>query len=588
MRENDVVFFNLHRRYVNTKSDYGGFLGIFLLAAFLNENGYASQSFSGELMEGKALIDSICKDGKAQLIGLYCDFENVTENIFLSKYIKENYGLPVIVGGPQATALDRDFLVSSQCDAVVRYEGELTVLELSSLLLDGSGKLENIDGIMYLDEKGEAVINKDRPLIENLDALPFITDECYLQLGNRERSLSIMTGRGCPFNCAFCHEGAHTKKVRFRSTENVISEIQAYLDAHPDLEELFIMFTDDTFTLLPDRVKTICQAIEGWQKKMAIRWFCEAHVHTLYKHPEMISYLAAAKCQRVQLGIEAGTQPVLDAFRKGSTLDEIREVVRLCEQHNIQQVYSNIILGAAFFTKDVFYRDIAFAKELLQIGKGIMELGGVSYWPLPETSITMQPEKYATHILDYEFVTSAGDYSQVCTDELGAWEISAMVQEFDKELGEYKKKMLLSGQVPHERILGWYSKQTLGRSYGRWWYAIKNIPHMDAYYTMLASDETCRSYDLTDDEYALSHPMRVFSISHSVSINREGTVKINDFVLDEFDQMLYPLCVGKLSIKEIAYRLKEKIPLSDGENFSLVKERLDKYEEAYMVVFSRY
>ena len=91
MRENDVVFFNLHRRYVNTKSDYGGFLGIFLLAAFLNENGYASQSFSGELMEGKALIDSICKDGKTQLIGLYCDFENVTENIFLSKYIKENY-----------------------------------------------------------------------------------------------------------------------------------------------------------------------------------------------------------------------------------------------------------------------------------------------------------------------------------------------------------------------------------------------------------------------------------------------------------------------------------------------------------------
>ena len=588
MRENDVVFFNLHRRYVNTKNDYGGFLGIFLLAAFLNENGYASQAFSGQLSEGKALLDDICSAGKAKLVGLYCDFENVTENIFLSRYIKDTYGLPVIVGGPQVTALGQDFLLRSQCNALVRYEGELTVLELTSFLLDGSGSLENIDGIMYINQMGEVTVNRERKLIENLDALPFITDECYLVPGCRERTLSIMTGRGCPFNCAFCHEGAHTKRVRLRSTANVIQEIQNYLDAHPGLTELFIMFTDDTFTLNPERVKEICKAIEFWQKQLNIRWFCEAHIHTLYRYPEMIAYLASAKCQRVQLGIEAGTQAVLDAFRKGSTLNEIREIVRLCEQQNIQQIYSNIILGAAFFSREVFYKDLAFAKELLRLGKGVMEFGGVSYWPLPDTSITLHPELYGTTIVDYEFVTSAGDYSQVCTDELSTWDISSMVQEFDTELSNYKKEMLIKGQIPHERIMEWFANKTVGRSYGRWWYAIKELPQMYAYYSMLSSGEAWRGCELSPEEYLESHPMRVFSIAHSVSISGDDNISINNLALGDFDRVLYPLCVGKLSVKEITEKLQGDYGGVDKDIFSLVKKCLAKYEAAYLIVFSKY
>ena len=594
MRENDVVFFNLHRRYINTQSNYGGFLGIFLLAAFLNDNGYASQAFAGQLVEGKRLIDEVCQNGKAQLIGLYCDFENVTENIFLSKYIKEQYHLPVIVGGPQATALGYEFLQKSQCDAVVRHEGELTVLELTSVLLDGDGSLEEIAGIMYLAE-GRVAINKERALIENLDALPFITDECFLQPSKREASLSIMTGRGCPFHCAFCHEGAHTKRVRLRSVDNVVAEIQAYMDARPRLTELFIMFTDDTFTLIPERVRQICAAIKKWQKKLKIRWFCEAHVHTLHQHPEMIEYLADAQCQRVQLGIEAGTQKVLDAFRKGSTPAEIKEVVRLCEQHGIQQVYSNIILGAAFFDKEVFAADLAFAKELLEIGRGIMEFGGVSYWPLPETAITKCPENYQIHIADYDFVTSVGDFSQVYTEELQPWEISSMVKEFDAELMAYKKDMLSQQRVPHERIMGWYDRSTKSSSYGgRWWLAIREMGQLHAYYSMLASGEACRSLELGDTAYLEAHPMRVHDIAHSLSWSAAGEVLVNGHAMDAWDKEIYPLCTGKLSVREIWQRLQAKkaeikgASWADAMTLEQLKQRLQGYEKAYLIVFSRY
>lgn len=594
MRENDVVFFNLHRRYINTQSNYGGFLGIFLLAAFLNDNGYASQAFAGQLVEGKRLIDEVCQNGKTQMIGLYCDFENVTENIFLSKYIKEQYHLPVIVGGPQATALGQEFLQKSHCDAVVRYEGELTVLELTSVLLDGDGSLRDIAGIMYLAE-GRVAINQERALIENLDALPFITDECFLQPGKREASLSIMTGRGCPFHCAFCHEGAHTKRVRLRSVENVVAEIQAYMDARPKLTELFIMFTDDTFTLIPERVRQICAAIKNWQKKLKIRWFCEAHVHTLHQHPEMIEYLAGAQCQRVQLGIEAGTQKVLDAFRKGSTPEEIKEVVRLCEQHGIQQVYSNIILGAAFFDKEVFAADLAFAKELLELGRGIMEFGGVSYWPLPETAITKCPEKYQIHIADYDFITSVGDFSQVYTQELQTWEISSMVKKFDEELMAYKKEMLSHQRVPHERIMGWYDRSAKSSSYGgRWWLAIRDMPQLHAYYSMLASGEACRSQELGDAAYLEAHPMRVHDIAHSLSWSAAGEVLVNDHAMDDWDKEIYPLCTGKLSVREIWQRLQGKKAASKCGNLDKdrlmekIKQKLQGYEEAYLIVFSKY
>ena len=217
-----------------------------------------------------------------------------------------------------------------------------------------------------------------------------------------------------------------------------------------------------------------------------------------------------------------------------------------------------------------------------------MEFGGVSYWPLPDTSITLHPELYGTTIVDYEFVTSAGDYSQVCTDELSTWDISSMVQEFDTELSNYKKEMLIKGQIPHERIMEWFANKTVGRSYGRWWYAIKELPQMYAYYSMLSSGEAWRGCELSPEEYLESHPMRVFSIAHSVSISGDDNISINNLALGDFDRVLYALCVGKLSVKEITEKLQGDYGGVDKDIFSLVKKCLAKYEAAYLRVFSKY
>lgn len=110
----DVLFLNLHRRCLNYEARHGGFLGIYYLSAFLRKEGYEAKGFAGTFLEGTRFVDGFCSSGNVSMIGLYCDYDNVNENIFLSRHIKEQYNLPVIVGGPQATALDEKFFYRVQ------------------------------------------------------------------------------------------------------------------------------------------------------------------------------------------------------------------------------------------------------------------------------------------------------------------------------------------------------------------------------------------------------------------------------------------------------------------------------------------
>lgn len=584
MRENDIVFFNLHRRYLNNVSEYGGFLGIFYLAAFLNKNGYFAQGFSGQFMEGKRLIDEICQENKVSMIGLYCDYDNVTENIFLSRYIKEQYKIPVIIGGPQATALTKDFMDKSCCDVIVRYEGELTVLELVHYFLDEVGCLDAIKGIMYKKDN-EVIIQSEQPIIENLDKLPFIDEECYLKSNGRDYELSIMTGRGCPFHCTFCHEGHHTRKVRFRSVENVLLEIERFLQKRKHIKNLYVLFTDDTFTLIPDRVKKLCQGLKKLQDIKNFKWFCEGHIHTLYLHPEMIDYIAQAGCKRIQLGIEAGTQNVLDAYQKGSTLDEIRFVVQKCEQAGIQQLYSNIILGGPFFSEEIYKANLNFAKELLSIGKGIVEIAAVPYWPLPETTITNNPEKYCIKITDKDFLTSNGDFPQTETDKLTCWEINNMVKEMGIEIEHYMEQMLRNNEVPTERILSWFSIEN--NRIGRWGRCLKQLPDLMAYYEMLLSKEVNVSTDFSKEKLLEAHPIRVIPIGLFIEVIDDNTIKIVNCILKGIEKDILIYTAGKLSIKEIIEILSQKYLNKEVLKDNVLKT-LDKLEKEHLLVYYKY
>lgn len=580
MRDNDIVFMNLHRRYLDSSASYGGFLGIYLLAAFVRSNGYDGQAYAGTLHQGWKLLDLLCQQKKIRMVGLYCDYENMTENCKLSRYIWETYHIPVLLGGPQATSFTKEYIQKTECQAVVSYEGELTVLELMDYFLDGTGALEDILGIAYLRD-GKLIHNEERPVIENLDALPIISDDCYLLPRKEWQELSIMTGRGCPFHCAFCHEGHHTRKVRFRSVPHVMAEIDAFLQRQKPGDNCYILFTDDTFTLEPARIHEFCQQLEERRKKYKFQWFCEGHIHTLKLHPEMIADIAAAGCQRIQLGIEAGTLPVLQAYRKNTTPEEIKEVVAACRDAGIQQIYGNIILGSALFSRDVFEQDLAFGKDLLELGQGTVELGVVSYWPLAETSITDHPDAYQLNIVDQGFDTSLDDFPQTETADIDRWKIVQMMQLMQQEFTEMRQEMLLSGRVPMKRILSWLPKENRFKAYGMWWQTLRSLPNLYAYVHMLSLDE-----GLSFSEAAALgdcvQPMRTLSVNEYLVMGEDGQAKIGEIEVSHLELAVFVLSTGRHTVSWVVARvLEENKEVTELQ----IREAIYSLEKKYLIVY---
>lgn len=576
MPELDILFLNLHRRYLNFEADFGGFLGIYYLSAYLRKNLYAAKGFSGTLNHGKKILDKFCTENKISAVGLYCDYDNVTENIFISSYVKENFNLPVIVGGPQATALEENFFVQSKCDAVVIGEGELTVLEIIKFFIDGIGDLKNILGINFLTAEGLQK-NPARPLIKNLDDLPFIDEYCYLEPKNFYRGLNIMTGRGCPFHCAFCHEGTHSKTVRLRSVENVLAEIDAYLKNYRG-EELYILFSDDTFTLNFERLKKICEGLIERRKNYNFNFFCEGHVHTLYKNPEMIHYLAKAGCVRLQLGIEAGTEKVLKAYGKHSTPKEIFEVVRLCRDSGINEIYGNIILGGANFSREVFEEDKKFVRKLIFEGQGTVEIGVLTFWTLPETKMTNCPADFGIKICDKEFLTSVGDFPQTETDELDRLTIAEMQTEFQNEISAQMISMLKNRQVPTEKILSWFPKSKYTKNYGLLFVELMKQEILFAYYEMLNLDEGFESKDIKN--LSLAHPLRVVELYKHLTRIDENSALICGEKFSGKELEIVTLTTGKLSVAEIAEKISR--PISE------VMKTLNRLEKNFLIVYTEY
>lgn len=246
---------------------------------------------------------------------------------------------PVILGGPHVTFLDRQTLQENPVvDAVVRREGEETILELADRLEEGEG-FEGVRGVTYRD--GEGIHrNPDRPFIEDLDGLPFpaydlIPVDRYGTLGGR-RIFLILSSRGCPYQCEFCSmrllDGA---KFRSRSPESTVEEI-AHVQAHG--ADAF-SFCDETFTLRPGRVEEICRRIiaEG----LDIPWDCQTRADRL--SPELLRLMRRAGCELICIGAESGSQRILNAMKKGTTVQQNLDAVNMIQEAGIPASVSTMM-----------------------------------------------------------------------------------------------------------------------------------------------------------------------------------------------------------------------------------------------------
>ena len=270
-------------------------------------------------------------------------------------------GVCFFMGGPHATALPEEAL-NKGMDFVIRGEGEVTVLDL----IEHLGAPDGVPGISFLRD-GKVVRNPDREFIKDLDALPFPARSlfpplsCYKgqeALGSLVPVGSIITSRGCPYECHFCFKAVFGNKFRPRSAESVVEEWALLKDKFHVRE---IAIVDDSFTSDPARVHRICDALI--RTKMGIRWSCPNGIRVDRADPAMLAKMRQAGCYRVALGIESGNQAILDSIGKRITLAQIQEMVRQCRKVGIKTM-GFFMLGNLGETRETMEETIDFAVKL--------------------------------------------------------------------------------------------------------------------------------------------------------------------------------------------------------------------------------
>jgi len=265
----------------------------------------------------------------------------------------------VVLGGPHATFMPRQTMEECKyIDIIVRGEGEETTRELIENIEKGA-PLNEVKGITFR-KKNEIIDTEPRPFIKNIDEIPFPSRDLlpmHLYKFNGVKYTTMLTSRGCPFKCSFCSSSRLFGGYwRGRSPENVLEEIKIIYEEYGIRN---IEFVDDTFTLNQERAEKICDEIikQGWD----ISWGASSRVDTLSK--KLVEKMKKAGCWIIFLGIESGSQKILDAIGKRITLEQVKKAVKILKDAGIQ-VLGSFIIGFLQDTKETIKETIKFAKNL--------------------------------------------------------------------------------------------------------------------------------------------------------------------------------------------------------------------------------
>ncbi|MCA1554267.1 MAG: B12-binding domain-containing radical SAM protein, partial [Chloroflexi bacterium] len=244
-------------------------------------------------------------------------------------------GCVVIVCGADATDHADEYLARG-ADYVLIGEGEATLGELLDALEGRTSQpLAEIAGLSFVHYPPSAVLR--RPDLTNLDGLPFpawdLVDVARYQKIWRARhgtfSMNMVTTRGCPYHCNWCAKPIWGQRYNSRSAENVVAELQWLKQTYqPD----HIWFADDILGLKPRWLERFAQLATA--QACAVPFKCLLRADLV--KPPLVAALKQARCETVWMGAESGSQPILDAMDKGTTVGDIRNATRLLQAAGIR------------------------------------------------------------------------------------------------------------------------------------------------------------------------------------------------------------------------------------------------------------
>lgn len=432
---------------INVSRDHSGFseafrdsIGQYAIASYLRKKDFKAFVFSGNAKSCKQVIKKELDCNKTNIVGFYAAADNIRVVGHVIHWIKQNYPTcKTIVGGPQVTGLDYAFFEETQNDYAIIGEGEIPMYYLLSALVDGAGSLSQVPSLVRRDVQEDVLLinSCENAIITDLDKLGYPVREDSLTGRLRQGEIvGIITGRGCPYQCSFCYEGANAKNVRFRSIANVMSEIDYIRENNQRMN--FISIYDDTFTLKKERILEFCKEI----KKRNIMWFCEGHVSFVVNQKDVLKQMIESGLSCIQFGIESGSDEVLNAYNKHTNFDMIISAIEICKKLGIHSITGNFIIGGALETRETIERSKQLAKKLIHRAKGIIELYTVYFAPYPNTRMVREPEKFEIHIQEEMKKININTMRTpvVSTKKLTRNDIYDLKHEFDAFMAdEYKK-----------------------------------------------------------------------------------------------------------------------------------------------------
>lgn len=348
-------------------------LGLGYLASFLEREGHNVKIVESRILRYKPRhVKKEIKKFDPDIMGISATTHYIYMALDIVKFAKENNpNCLTVMGGPHPTLLPEEVLEQNPyVDVIVRGEGELTLTELAEKFKKyGKEKFSEIKGISY-NGNGKVFHNPPRPLIEDLDSIPF---PAYHLMKMKKYRISfyddglmgkyrqpygtINTARGCPYDCIFCSSNKLVgRKWRPRSAESVVEELKFLEDKY---QREVVDFRDDTFSLDISRVKKICELIQ--KEKIGISWSCQTRVNLF--NEDMASSLKKGGCHLVFFGFESGVQKTLDFFNKGIKVEDSIRAVEIARKYDLDAA-GYFILGIPGETIKDVEKTIEFAKNL--------------------------------------------------------------------------------------------------------------------------------------------------------------------------------------------------------------------------------
>lgn len=277
----------------------------------------------------------------------------------MARILKKELKVPTIIGGIHATALP-DYVLKEGCfDMLCVGEGEYAMLELANRMDEGKdfSDIENL----WIKHNRKIIRNKERPLIDNLDNLPFPDKDLFYSKEVFWRNVAVMTSRGCPYHCTYCINNFYFSRYgksifRLRKVDKVIEEIKIYKKKY---NPLFIIFQDDIFT---SSLIWLEEFSNKYKKEIGIKFVVSVYPNTINKR--IVHLLKEAGCVLVEMGIQSGNESLRrNLLKRNETNDQIIEAAHLLKGEGIH-LQTEFIFGLPQETSEQVWQSVIFNDKI--------------------------------------------------------------------------------------------------------------------------------------------------------------------------------------------------------------------------------